>query len=216
MSFSQDLVIIAKIGAPHGVRGDLVLHVFMEDPETVLEFQENKTPLMIEGRSSSFCDYLILEKYKIIDKGGKFYINFENYLDRDLARRFVNKTIAVSKKLLPALEQDEVYWADLIGLEVFNQDNKSLGLVDHVFDTGANDVLVIKKPEIKNIEIIEIQEPEIKNLENKNLENKKLGLKKSKKIKAEDLEILIPYVGQHVISVDLDNKKIRVNWDENF
>jgi len=203
MSSGQDLIIIAKIGAPHGVRGDLVLHVFMEDPETVLDFQESKTQLMIEGRSSSFCDYLALEKYKIIEKGGKFYINFENYLDRDLARRFVNKNIAVSKKLLPALEQDEVYWADLIGLEVFDQDNKKLGLVDHVFDTGANDVLVIKKPEIKN-------------LKNTNPENIKLDNKKSKKIKTEDLEILVPYVSQHVLSVDLDHKKIVVNWDENF
>lgn len=192
MSLNQDLIIIAKIGAPHGVRGDLVLHIFMEDPETVLDFQENKMPLMIEGRSSSFCDYLALEKYKIFEKGGKFYINFENYLDRDLARRFVNKTIAISKTLLPALEQDEVYWADLVGLEVFNQENKNLGVIDHVFNTGANDVLVIKK----------IKKPE--DLEDKD------------KDKNKNLEILIPYVSQHVLSVDLEHQKILVDWDEDF
>ena len=171
-------VVLAKIGAPHGVRGDLRLHVFMEDPEAVFDFDPKN--LLIEEQPSSFIP---LRKFQIFEKGGAFYISFDDYKDRDLARRFVNKTIAIDRSFLPALPEDEVYWSDLEGLEVINQENKILGRIDHILETGANDVLVIQT----------------------------LGLdgKISK-------EYLVPYVDAHVKKIDLENKKIWVDWDEDF
>lgn len=202
-----DLLVIAKIGAPHGVRGDLVLHVFMEDPELILDFQEAKTPLFIQNLNSEPSG--LAEPYKISEKGGRFYISFEHYLDRDLARRFVNKEISVSKKYLPAPEENEVYWVDLIGLSVINQEGKTLGQVDHVFETGANDVLVLRKIKQPDLELSPDLSPE-PSLERSPALSKKI------KIPKESTEILIPYVSAHVLSVDLKARKILVNWDENF
>jgi len=45
---------------------------------------------------------------------------------------------------LPKLEQDNYYWADLIGLEVYNLEDKHLGQIIELFETGANDVMVIR------------------------------------------------------------------------
>ena len=172
---SNQPVIIAKVGAPHGVRGDLRLHVFTEDPDTFFDFDMSQ--LMIEEKPSYFIP---LKDCEIFEKGGSVFIKFKNFLDRDLARRFVNKTIAVAREALPVLAEDDVYWSDLEGLEVINQEQKILGHVDHILETGANDVLFIKGPA-----------PDHK-------------------------EHLVPYVDAHVLKVDLANKKIFVDWDEDF
>ena len=42
------------------------------------------------------------------------------------------------------LEAGEYYWTDLEGLEVVATDGTVLGIIDHLFETGANDVMVVK------------------------------------------------------------------------
>jgi 16S rRNA processing protein RimM len=52
--------------------------------------------------------------------------------------------IAVQREQLPALESGEYYWTDLQGLRVVNLEGVELGVVSHLFETGANDVLVVR------------------------------------------------------------------------
>ncbi len=63
--------------------------------------------------------------------------------DRDQAMSLINCEIGISREQLPAAGPDEYYWEDLQGLEVVTQDDESLGRVDHLIETGANDVLVV-------------------------------------------------------------------------
>ncbi|MDQ2993347.1 MAG: ribosome maturation factor RimM, partial [Pseudomonadota bacterium] len=64
--------------------------------------------------------------------------------DREEAKRYTNKEISVPAEVLPELEDDEYYWSDLIGLTVIDQHEVTLGVVDSLFATGANDVMIIK------------------------------------------------------------------------
>jgi 16S rRNA processing protein RimM len=55
--------------------------------------------------------------------------------------------VSVPVSALPVLPQGEYYWRDLQGLRVRCQDGDDtvlVGLVDHLIETGANDVLVVK------------------------------------------------------------------------
>jgi 16S rRNA processing protein RimM len=53
--------------------------------------------------------------------------------------------------LLPAIEDNEYYWADLIGLAVMNRAGDVLGTVAGLLETGANDVLVVRDGEIERL-----------------------------------------------------------------
>lgn len=63
--------------------------------------------------------------------------------DRDAAVAEVGSLIQVSPEQLPALEEGEYFWHQLEGLRIENLEGTPLGTVDHLFETGANDVLVV-------------------------------------------------------------------------
>ena len=56
----------------------------------------------------------------------------------------IDVDIAVRREQLPKLKPGEYYWSDLEGLRVENLEGIDLGVVSHLFETGANDVLVVK------------------------------------------------------------------------
>ncbi len=64
--------------------------------------------------------------------------------DRDQAARLLQAEIAVRREQLPELPPGEFYWTDLEGLRVETTDGVDLGVIDHLFETGANDVIVVK------------------------------------------------------------------------
>jgi 16S rRNA processing protein RimM len=67
----------------------------------------------------------------------------EGYTDRDQAQALVGAEIAVYRQQLPPAKKGEHYWVDLEGLRVVNLEGVELGTVSHLFETGANDVLVV-------------------------------------------------------------------------
>jgi len=64
--------------------------------------------------------------------------------DRDTAAELVGAEIAIDATQLPATGGREYYWADLEGLRVVNDAGVELGRVSHLFETGANDVMVVR------------------------------------------------------------------------
>jgi 16S rRNA processing protein RimM len=63
--------------------------------------------------------------------------------DRDAAHRSIGRKIHIPTSDLPQLEEGEYFWDQLKGLEAVNLNNDRLGVVDRLFETGANDVIVI-------------------------------------------------------------------------
>ncbi len=63
--------------------------------------------------------------------------------DREAAARYRGCEVAVPREDFPKAAPNEYYWTDLVGLEVVNTEGENLGKVFLVFDTGANDVLVV-------------------------------------------------------------------------
>ncbi|MDF2691433.1 MAG: rRNA processing protein RimM [Gammaproteobacteria bacterium] len=134
MNDPEKLIVVARVGAPHGVKGDLKLQVFTESAD-VQSFQNWFIHL---NRS-----WQPLSQFSIKALGNQYVIHFDDCQDRDLAKRYVNAELAVPRKELSEPESG-FYWADLEGLKVINTEGVELGVVDHILETGANDVLVLK------------------------------------------------------------------------
>ncbi len=64
--------------------------------------------------------------------------------DRDLAAGLINTDIAVPRDQLPDIGEDSYYWTDLEGLMLRTIHGVELGRLDHLFETGSNDVMVVK------------------------------------------------------------------------
>ena len=71
-------------------------------------------------------------------------VRLQDCADRDQALSLMDSEIGISRDQLPATAPGEYYWGDLQGLEVVTQDDEPLGRVDHLIETGANDVLVVQ------------------------------------------------------------------------
>lgn len=137
MAGAQDhLVTVAQVGAVNGVRGELRLNLFLEDPAALPQF---KSWYINFGKGWQSAGLLSFRRV-----GAGFLIKFADCDDRDLARRYTNALLAVAREELPSLSADEHYWNDLEGLRVVTADHIELGVVDHLFETGANDVMVVR------------------------------------------------------------------------
>ena len=73
---------------------------------------------------------------------------------REVAEQWINADIAISRDMLPRTDQDDYYWADLIGLNVHTEDGEEIGTVIRLMETGSNDVLVVKNDDTQKEHLI--------------------------------------------------------------
>lgn len=127
---------MGRIGGLFGVKGWVKLLSYTEPRTALFDYQplylaegDNWRPIELE-QSQSHGKGLIA-KLAGVD-------------DRDTAAALSGREIAIHREQLPSPASGEYYWADLQGLRVVTVDGVELGRVDHLFSTGANDVLVVR------------------------------------------------------------------------
>lgn len=165
-------VVVAKVVGVHGVKGHVKLLSFTEPHTNILNFYRFFT--------QKGDDWLPIKLSELQQKGQHIVAIVEDCHDRDKAKIFNNINIAVLRSDFPEIDEEVLgyYWTDLEGLKVYNKEDKFLGHVDSLFNTGSNDIMLVKN---------------------------------------QGVEILIPYITDHyIISVNLQDKKIIVDWDENW
>lgn len=133
-------IVIGKIVAPHGVRGDIRIMPLTDRPEQFL----NLSYLLLEDgcqltvKAARFHKRMVLVSTKEITTMN----------DAELLR---DKKILIRAEDLPPLEEGRFYVADLIGLPVFDEEGKQLGTFKDSITTGSNDVYIVAVPGSKDI-----------------------------------------------------------------
>jgi len=129
-------VVVGRFGRVHGVRGDIHVISFTEPGLNILDYH----PWLIEKNGQ--WQPLTIASTKLHDQ--EIIAHIKGCDDRDLAKHYTNKDIAVPLEALPKLNKQEYYWSELIGLTIINQHGDNLGQVTDILETGSNDVLVVK------------------------------------------------------------------------
>jgi 16S rRNA processing protein RimM len=125
---------VARIGAAHGVRGEVKLWSFTEDPMAVgsygaLETEDGAQRFEIESLRPA-KDFLVAR--------------IAGVSDRDAAEALRNLDLFVPRKRLPEIEEaDTFYYADLVGLAAVTAEGVTLGTVTAVHNFGAGDIIEI-------------------------------------------------------------------------
>jgi len=128
------MLVLGRIAGLYGVRGWVKVFSETDPRDNILAFKSwylgpSRRPCsLVEGRR----------------QGKGLVAKLEGCEDRDQAAALLGQEIAVHRDQLPPTCADEFYWADLEGLSVETLDGISLGRVDHLLATAANDVLVIE------------------------------------------------------------------------
>lgn len=155
------MIRIAQIINTRGLKGECKLYLYTDEAcdrfrKGNVLYLDDKTPLTVASYS----------EYK-----GFGYARFEEITSLEQAETLKGKTLYLPKEKLPEPDEDEFYYHQLIGLEVYNQEGEYTGEVSDILETGANIVLRVK--------------------------NKKDGKM-----------FLLPFAGQFVKDVDLENHRL--------
>ena len=130
-------ICVARIGAPHGVRGEVKLWSFTADPLALKDYGA----LESEDGAARFAIEAIRQAK------GHLVARLAGVGDRDAAARLTNMQLYVPRERLPAAGPDEFYHADLIGLAAVDVGGAVLGTVIAVHNFGAGDLLEIRPAE---------------------------------------------------------------------
>lgn len=133
----ENMVIMGRVVAPYGVLGWLKIHPDTEMLDGLLDY-----PTWWLGRAPHWVSRAV-EAAKV--HNAFLLVKLEGVNDRDAAFACKGMSVAVPREALPEPQENEFYWSDLIGLQVTNLQGVDFGHVQRVFETGANDVVVVKK-----------------------------------------------------------------------
>lgn len=176
------VIVVGRIGAPYGIKGWVNVQSFTQPLENLLSYE----PWLLQASGASSWQKSAKHSIRPHKKG--FVAGFEGVSDRDQAAALTGTLIGVERSAFnTAIAADEFYWQDLTGCEVINQRKQVLGVVDHLMETGAHDVLVVTAPS-------------------------EAGRSEKDPLP----ELLIPFVDPYIERVDLEARRITVQWEQDW
>lgn len=126
-------ICVAKIGAAHGVRGEVRLWPFTEDPLAVLHY----SPLTSKDGARQF------EVARARAAKDHLVASLKGVTDRDAAERLNGIELYIARDALPDTDEGEYYHADLIGLAAIDPQGIAIGTVTAIHNFGAGDIIEI-------------------------------------------------------------------------
>ena len=129
-------ILVGKIVAPQGIRGDVRVQTFSESP---MDFQKFKVHPSVRGTAATWGekDFRFV---RVVPNSSVIIAHIAGFDDRNAAETLRGTELYIERDTLPALQQDEYYQSDLIGFSVI-RDGKKIGTVAGFQNFGAGDII---------------------------------------------------------------------------
>jgi 16S rRNA processing protein RimM len=132
----QEHISVGKISGVFGIKGWVKIFSFTTPRDNILSYSpwllkkgdEIKTLIIVDGQQ----------------QGSSVIALLSGVSDRDQAASLMGWEIFIRYDQLPKTAEDEYYWSDLVGLHVETMTGISLGIIDSLMETGANDVILVR------------------------------------------------------------------------
>lgn len=166
MADAELVVVMGRVGAPHGVRGAFKVKPESADPASLLDYRE-----WWLRQSGAWISHQV----RAVREQGEWLVAEVSEIEsREAAGALRGAAVGVPRAWLPALAEDEYYEADLVGMAVVNREGAVLGRLHDFMESGAHPIA---------------------------------------RVNADDgAQRLIPWVAQYVDTVDVDARRINVDW----
>ena len=136
---SNERIVIGRVGAAHGIRGELRIIPLTDFPERFAALRE----VMVGD------ELLHIESVK--PQGKNFLMRFREYTVREDAQKLTGRLLTVARTEAAPLDEGEYYVFDIVGLTVYDEENNELGTVENVLRTGSNDVYAVRSEDGREI-----------------------------------------------------------------
>ena len=203
---NKDYIVLGKITGHFGVKGWVKIKSYTRPVEHILDFSIwNMAAGQVDDQDVRTTDrdrvHPVESESLVLTEGRKqgqiVIASLENIGSREDAESVIGKSILVPQNSLEGLAAGEYYWSQLIGLKVRNTDGIDFGRIDHLLETGANDVMVV----------IEM---------NSTPPGPENGSMEEHSASKPGIERLLPWTNQVVVKVDLEQGTMLVDWDVGF
>lgn len=131
---NRDLVLVGEIGAAQGLKGEVRLRSYTQDPAGIAAYG----PLRDEAGTKTF----LIERVRATPKA--LIARIEGVFTREAAEALNRTRLYVTRDALPEAPEDEWYVADLIGLSAVSPDGEAFGTVTAVHNFGASDIIEVE------------------------------------------------------------------------
>lgn len=154
---------VGKIVNTHGLKGEVKIVTWTDTPDVFEDIE------YVYAKKKH-------EEIKLTTKNIKYQKNniivkFAEINSIDEAETFKNSVLSCDREQLGELPDGVYYIADLIGCTVF-ENEKELGKISDVFNTGANDIYAVSRPQQKDL-LIPVLEETVKKVD---IENKRIDV----------------------------------------
>lgn len=122
----------------HGLKGEVKVKA-----TTDFENERFKVGSILYLVKDNDCKKVVVKSVRV--HKNNFLLSFENMFNLNDVEKYKGYSLKINEEMLHKLDDDEFYFFELIGLEVFDYKNNFLGKVKSILETGANEVLVVDK-----------------------------------------------------------------------
>ena len=138
MKQQSDLVLVGEIGAAQGLKGEVRLRSYTQDPADIGAYG----PL----RNEAGTETIEIERVRVTPKA--VIARIKGVTTREAAEALNRTRLYIARDALPKAADDEWYVADLIGLTAVSPDGAPIGTVAAVHNFGAGDIVEIAPAEV--------------------------------------------------------------------